>query len=203
MPYPSQIDKEKIGQDALAIVEKQSWNKWSLRDVASKLGVTPNALYRHIDDRAGLVVAMGEAATEQLHQYIFSEFPDASAVDPDLGVVALASRFIDFAQSRPVAYAAFANAKPSPDHPKIMAWLEIWRSFNERVRAAVPEAADAAAFALWAFLHGRIELANGAAKLADFDAGLEDAVRAIIEGFRSNSPVASPLPDHVRLDKKP
>jgi hypothetical protein len=64
----------------------------------------------------------------------------------------------------------------------------------------VPDAADAAAFALWALLHGRIELAAGPAYGAATDTGLDEAVHALLTGYRAISPVASPLPAHARRD---
>ena len=126
--------------------------------------------------------------------------PAPSAVDIDLPIVVFAHRFVDFAHDNPERYAAFVNAKPGLDHQGIRAWIALWDEFNSIVRLAVPGAGDATAFALWAFLHGRIDIANGAAKLAAMDVGLEDAIRALLEGFRARSPVQSPLPDHARRD---
>jgi AcrR family transcriptional regulator len=62
MPYPSHIDPAQIGPRALAVVEARGWDQWSLREVAGELGVSPNALYRYVDGRDGLVVAIGAAA---------------------------------------------------------------------------------------------------------------------------------------------
>ena len=200
VPYPPQIDVEVLGEQALAVAEAKGWDSWSLRDVAASLGGTANALYRHVGDRAGLVVAMGEAATRQLHAYAFEDLPRPTARDVDRAVVAYTKRFVEFARSNPDRYAAFVNAKPDIEHPGILAWVELWSAANALVRQAVPDAADAAGFALWAFLHGRIGIANGPAKLAAMDAGLEDAVRALLEGFRARSPVESPLPPHARRD---
>lgn len=201
-PFPSRIDPETLGATALAVAEREGWDRWTLRSIAEDFGVTPNALYRHVGDRAGLVVAMGEAAAQQLSALLRRRARASlrKHEDPELAVLAIARAFIEFAAKRPDAYAAFMHAKPELEHPAHAAWIELWAQVHAYVREAVPDAADAAGFALWAFLHGRVALARGAASRAAVDAGLEDAVRALLTGFRANSPVPSPLPDHVRMD---
>lgn len=199
MPYPAQIDPETLGKRALEVAEERGWDAWTLRDVASALGVTANALYRHVGDRGGLAIAMGGAATEALHAALVAGEVRKKG-DSDAAVRSLARRFVAFAGRRPHAYAAFMGAKPPPEDPAAAAWMQLWDEVNACVREAVPDAADAAAFALWALLHGRVELAAGPAHGAAIDAGLDEAVDALLRGFRSISPVASPLPPHARRD---
>ncbi len=75
----------------------------------------------------------------------------------------------------------------------------MWEDIKEAVRRTAPESVDAAMLALWAFLVGRIELAKSPVlSNARFDAGLDDAVCALMTGFRAKGPVASPLPKHLR-----
>ena len=200
MPFPSRVNAETVVATALELVEAKGWEHWSLRDVAGAVGVTANALYRHVGDKAGLVVAMGEVATRDMLSYMFDGLPNACDNDPDKPVVHIALRFVEFAVKQPARYAAFIHAKPDPTHPGMRAWVEFWERVNALVRQSHPDAADATGFALWAFLHGRVELANGPAKLAAADAGLEEAVRALLSGFRARSPVESPLPPHARRD---
>jgi AcrR family transcriptional regulator len=200
MPYPAQIDPQTLGERALEVAEAQGWDTWTLRDVAAALGVTANALYRHVGDRSGLAVAMGEAATEALHAALVTD-AERNDEEPDAAVRSLAHRFVAFAAERPHAYAAFMRAKPPPEDPAMAAWMLLWDEVNACVRRAVPDAADAAAFALWALLHGRIELAAGPAYGAAIGAGLDQAVDAMLTGYRSISPVASPLPPHARRDR--
>lgn len=199
MPFPARIDAHRLGADALRVAEARGWDSWTLRDVAGELGVTPNALYRHVGDRAGLIIAMGQAAAQAMHRTLRPRRGDDEPT-PDDAVVRLALRFVRFATRRPHAYAAFMDAKPALDHPAHAAWRQLWGQVHTVVAAALPEAADAGAFALWALLHGRVGLAQGAAYRAPVDAGLEAAVRAVLEGFRARSPVPSPLPPHVRKD---
>ncbi|MEM1031511.1 MAG: helix-turn-helix domain-containing protein [Myxococcota bacterium] len=197
MPFPARIDASALGEQALAVAEARGWDHWTLRDVAQALGVTPNALYRHVGDRAGLVVAMGEAATRALHAALAAGPPLES--DEDM-VIRMTLRMADFAKRRPHAYAAFMRAKPAPDDAAALAWLQLWDLVNATVRVAVPASGDAAAFALWALLVGRIELYFGPAAGAPLEAGLEASVRALMAGFRSVGPVMSPLPSYAQRD---
>ncbi|MEM1246904.1 MAG: TetR/AcrR family transcriptional regulator [Acidobacteriota bacterium] len=195
MPYPARIDRKKLAEQALEVAEAKGWDSWSLRDVAAHVGVTVNALYRHVDDRAHLVLAMGVAAAGELRSAL-----EPIASEPDDAVVEMSRQFVDFAMRRPHAYAALTHAKPDPGAPEMAAWTAVWVDVHACVRRAVPESGDAAAFALWAFLHGRVGLAQSAARLAEATAGLDDAVRCLLEGFRARSPVPSPVPPHARLD---
>ena len=191
VPYPSQIDAERIGAVGLDVVERAGWDDWSLRDVAKQLDVTPNALYRHVDGRSGLLVEIGSHAARHLAESLTT--PKESQ-DPLAAVVAVGERYVDFAVSRPHAYAAFTAAKPDIDNPAVEPWLALWVTVRSIVADAVPDSPDAAAFALWALIHGRVSLASGPARMASATAGLADAIRALLAGFRAGEPVASPVP---------
>ena len=181
-----------MGAQALAVAEAKGWERWSLRDVAAELGISPNALYRHVGDRDGLVVAMGVAAAEEIHEYL-ADTPGRGKA----AVVRMSVRYVEFAVARPHAYAAFMRAKPPPADPKVLAWSRVWADVRDRVESILPDSTDAAAFALWAFLHGRVELALGPARLADPTSGVEDGVRAMLRGFEASGKVPNPLPEHV------
>ncbi len=195
MPYPSQIDPETLGARALELVEERGWEDWSLRDVAAAVGVSPNALYRHVPGKQGLHVAIGIAAVRELHAALDEVVPSRS---PAVTVVRMTERYVRFAIERPAAYQAFMTAKPDEDDPGLVEWMRLWVRLHEAVGRAVPDSTDAAAFTLWAFVHGRVELARGAARLTDAASGLEDGVRAILAGFVSRGRVPSPLPEGLR-----
>lgn len=203
MPYPPQIDADRIGAVGLDVIEAAGWDAWSLRDVAKALGVTPNALYRHVDGRSGLLVEIGSHAARHLAKSVVGpEKPQ----DPTAAVVAVAERYVDFAVNRPHAYAAFTAAKPDIDNPAVEPWVALWVSVRSVVADAVPESPDAAAFALWALIHGRVSLANGPARMASASEGLAEAVRALIAGFSASGPVGSPVPSfdtELRQNKQP
>jgi AcrR family transcriptional regulator len=189
MPYPSQVDPEQLPKQGLAFVEKRGWDGWSVREFSASLGVSANALYRYIGDRENFATSIGAVACEQLQ--VALDAVEAAGADR---LVGLARAYVRFAVDRPDAFSAFIHAKPDMDDPRIASWLGLWRCLREAVASVLPNAADAAAFALWGQMHGRAELARGPTRMAVPDAGLESAVLALAEGYRALGTVASPLP---------
>lgn len=192
MVYPARLEPDELGVRALEVVETKGWGRWSLRDVARSLGVSANALYRYVDGKSGLEIAIAEAATRELLKALrrINGSNTTRALE-------FARCYVRFATDRPDAFAAFVHAKPAPDHPKIATWNALWIECLRLFAQLVPDAPEAAGFAFWALVHGRAELARGPAAMAAPTAGLDKAVEALIEGYRSLSPVPSPLPAHV------
>ncbi len=188
MPYPARIDPDRLGRNALEVVEARGWDTWSLRDVARSLGVSVNALYRYVDDREDLVVAVGEAAALDLG----ARLADAEG-DGVVRLIDLAHRYIAFSVERPHAFSAFVHAKPPPEDPRVSAWFSVIREVRREMEALLPEAIVASTFAYMALLRGRAEMARGPTKTADPTDGLADAVRALVLGYQQLGPVASPL----------
>lgn len=194
MPYPPKIDTSRLGATALAVVEEKGWELWSLRDVAARLGVAPNALYRHVEDRDGLIVLIGAAAAEEISRAISRR----SHTDDDVeDLIEMSRRYLTFAKERPAAYEAFVKAKPDQSNPIISAWQECWVTVLDAVAATVPDAVEACGFALWSMLHGRADLTKGPTSSVDSMSGLDEAVTALVEGFRAAGPLCSPLGTHV------
>ena len=193
MPYPSHVDPAQIGPRALAVVEASGWDQWSLREIAGELGVSPNALYRYVDGRDGLVVAIGAAAAWALH----AALTDVEAEGED-HLIGMADAYVSFAVERPHAFAALVHAKPAPDDPRVEPWTALWHHLLEQFEQVVPQNGSAAGFAYWALVHGRAELARGPAHHAEPTAGLADAVRALIAGYRAIGTVPDPVPAELR-----
>ncbi|MEL6892539.1 MAG: TetR/AcrR family transcriptional regulator [Actinomycetota bacterium] len=189
MPYPSKIDAPELGSTCLDVVEREGWDAWTIRDVATHLGVSPNAIYRHVDGRDGLIVHIGAAAALALRDDIAA----AAGEDPIEHIVDMARRYVRFAAERPAAYQAFVEAKPSSDDPAYLAWAACWAVVLDAAVAVAPDAAEACGFALWSMLHGRVDLTRGPTAQIDAGAGLADGVRVLVGGFASAGPIASPL----------
>ncbi len=194
MPFPSRVDPSALGSNALAVVERSGWDSWSLREVAAAVGVAPNALYRYVDGRQGLHVAIGAAAARELLARLEQVPVESSPLDD---AIALSCAYVSFGTERPHAYMAFMTAKPNPDHASIVEWTNLWVSFQKRIAPNAPAAADALSLSLWALLHGRIDLARTAARYARADAGLEHSVRALVAGYKAGGPATSPLPEFL------
>jgi AcrR family transcriptional regulator len=192
MPYPSQVDVEQLPMQALMFVEKHGWDGWSVREFSASLGVSANALYRYIGDRENFATSIGAVACEQLQAALVAV--DATGADR---LVGMARAYVLFAVNRPHAFSAFVHAKPDMDDPRIANWSALWICLREAVASVLPNATEAAAFALWSQMHGRAELARGPTRMAAPDAGLSSAVLALVEGYRVLGTVASPLPERI------
>jgi len=192
MPYPSQINAERLPIQALKFVEKHGWDNWSVREFSASLGVSANALYRYIGDRESFATSIGAVACQQLHTALLAVH--ASGADR---LVGMARAYVLFAVERPHAFSVFIHAKPDMSDPRIATWSALWRCLRDAVASVLPNATEAAAFALWSQMHGRAELARGPTRMAAPDAGLRSAVLALIQGYRALGTVPSPLPKRI------
>jgi len=196
VPYPKQIDPASIGQTGLLLVEEHGWEAFSLRGVSKALGVTPNALYRHVGDRQGLDIQVAAVAAADLARWLRER---TAGLDGEALVLGLSDSYVRFGAARADAYRAFLAGKPDLDDPRLAAWLGPWRMIRRAVGPLVPLAADAAGIAVIAVLHGRIDLARGPLRAAEPTDGLEGAVKALLAGFERLGPVDGPKPRGGRV----
>ncbi len=61
----AELDANRIVQAALAIAERDGPEGLTMRAVADELGVTPTALYRHVEDKAALISLMVDAVVSE------------------------------------------------------------------------------------------------------------------------------------------
>ena len=55
---PTLLSRQRVVDEALALLEDPSGGELSMRRLAQRLGVAPNALYTHVRDKADLVAAL-------------------------------------------------------------------------------------------------------------------------------------------------
>jgi len=175
MPYPAKTNAETILAAAIEYLEQYGEETLSMRELASRLGLTPRALYRYYPDRAALEAAMAEEGFRRLRRDLID------AVGECVGKEALqasAVAYLAFAQTHPAWYALLMRFRVQT--PGLLeAGHEIW-AFEVELMAQIvgAERATSAAVALWAFLHGFVQLER-AAILGDekprsgFEVGLE------------------------------
>lgn len=191
LPYPSQIDPSTVGEVGLALVEEAGWESFSLRAVATRLAVSPNALYRHVGDRAGLNIEVACAAARELHAALRK--PQGARKELTR-LTRLAHCYVDFGTQRGDAYAAFVAGKPDFGDERMERWLQPWKYVMDAVGPNVPLATGAAGIALLAMLHGRVDLSGSALRAASPTDGLSDAVTALVAGYVSLGKVEGPKP---------
>jgi AcrR family transcriptional regulator len=155
MAFPSKTDRAQILAAAMEQLEREGMQKLSLRSLASSLGLVPNALYRYFADRSHLEAAVVSQVTIAVHGALVKA---AGRKQPEPAIRAMARAYLSFAKDRRFLYEAWV--KPCPDTSESLAAHDALWSFvaGQVARIAGEDQAPEAATALWAFLHGFVEL---------------------------------------------
>src|SRR5258707_656005 len=66
MPYPAKTNAQTILAAAIEHLEQYGEEALSMRELASRLGISPHALYRYYPDRAALKAALAEEGFHRL-----------------------------------------------------------------------------------------------------------------------------------------
>ncbi|WEK42255.1 MAG: WHG domain-containing protein [Candidatus Sphingomonas colombiensis] len=136
----------------LGLIEEQSADDLSLRELARRVGVSATAVYRHFPDKAALMAALAREALERLAaaQRAASERAGGGMA----GFEATGAAYVRFARDNPGLFRlVFAHPAPQGMREKdddAMAMLQA------AAVALAPAGTDPAAFALgaWSLAHG-------------------------------------------------
>jgi AcrR family transcriptional regulator len=149
----------------------------SLRAVARRAGVSPNAPYRHYPDKDALLAAMATQGYHELRDALVAA--DAAAEDR---FVAMAQAYVSFAVHNPGLFQLMFGHPCSRSSPETSAAAaETTAVLAERVAAVVP-AAQHASFMVgaWSLVHGLAALVlDGKLDVEGQDA-LDDLVRSTV-----------------------
>ena len=159
MPYPAKTNAQIILVAAIHHLEQYGEEALSMRELASTLGLSPHALYRYYPDHAALKAAVAEEGFHRLRAALV----DAVSVQVGKDALrAIATAYLAFAQAHPAWYSLLM--RPHQQMPKpLPAGYDLWIFVVEQVEKVVgPENAASVAVALWAFLHGFVQLEGAA-----------------------------------------
>jgi AcrR family transcriptional regulator len=92
---PASIDRAQILDATLALAEEQGLEAVTMRAVATRLGVTPMALYRHVGDKQGLLDGLVERVLDEIPAPDPAQPWDARLRELGLGLRAVARRHPD------------------------------------------------------------------------------------------------------------
>ena len=159
----------------------------TVRALAARLGVTPNALYWHFADREALLTALAARGLDALREALAGAVPtELTALDDLLPV---AEAYLTFAHTRPQVYALITAPRANGAVAD-----GLWRFVVDLLSPHLgPERAAEAGVALWAYLHGWA----GLEAMQPFHAGkptsgLEAGLRALIVGLGETPPLPRP-----------
>ncbi|MFD9701666.1 TetR/AcrR family transcriptional regulator [Lentzea sp. NPDC059081] len=164
---------------ALELVEASGTEQLSLRAVARKAGVSPNAPYNHYADKAALLAALAVHSLEQVKESMIAAATTAAHGDE---IVAITVAAVRYALAHPGLY-RLTVAHMCGDDPQV-------RAAEEAVRAVVAgsvaittggAAADALCAGVWALAQGlTLLLVDGSVKPAPHQT-VDDFVRATVQ----------------------
>ncbi|MCG9895483.1 MAG: TetR/AcrR family transcriptional regulator [Fimbriimonadaceae bacterium] len=121
----------------------------SLRALARRAGVTPNAPYRHFTDKSHLLVRLAARGFMAL----VDRFEEVGGALEPMGVV-----YVDFARERPRLFRLMFGrllAEATPEGPGGLLLLAAEEAWQSLVRAA---GSEERALAIWAMTHGLADL---------------------------------------------
>ncbi|MBB5057790.1 AcrR family transcriptional regulator [Granulicella aggregans] len=155
MAFPSKTDRAQILAAAMEQLEREGMQRLSLRSLAASLGLATNALYRYFEDRSHLEAALVAQITLKMRETLVKA---AGRKQPEAAVRAMARAYLKFAHERRFLYEAWIKPCTHTQESQI-AHESLWGFVAGLVAQIAGETrAPEAATALWAFLHGFVEL---------------------------------------------
>jgi AcrR family transcriptional regulator len=152
----------------------------SLRAVARRAGVSPNAPYRHYPDKDALLAAMATQGFHDLRDALVRADAEAAAEDR---FVAMAQAYVGFGVRNPALFGLMFGHPCNRSHPQTSAAAaETKAVLAERVATAVPAAQhEAFMIGAWALVHGLASLVIDGKLPGDDRQALDTMVRSTVD----------------------
>lgn len=110
------LSMNEIVNASVSLVEEKGIEKFSLREVASRLGVKPASLYNHVANVEELINAVGHVALNRLHEKLCSV---EEATDHSKRLLEIADRYREYALGNQELYKAIVRM-PSYEDEALM-----------------------------------------------------------------------------------
>ena len=188
MIYPAKTNPETIKAEAIALIDSEGEKALTARRLSNRLGLAPNALYRHFRSKESLEEAIADEIARRLHDDIGAALAAAESLGAADRVRTLVTAYSAFADEHPNLYEMVMTGRDqSPDPlPTLRGHELLWEQVIDVLTPLIGAAdAPAAAVTLWAWTHGlrALRRANllGGKKPADVAAyGLEAFLAGLI-----------------------
>jgi AcrR family transcriptional regulator len=182
-PYPSQINREQIVQQARYMIEQEGLERLALQRLAESLGVQAPSLYRHVRNKTELLRAVNEGTIAQLVDVLNVATVGDTPTD---ALMNMARAYRAFALANPATY-TLAYGNPPEELRPDPADIERMAQPLQTAMAAVtgPERSLAALRGAWAMIHGfvMLEIANQFQRSGSVDEAFEESLRIYIRGL--------------------
>jgi AcrR family transcriptional regulator len=155
MAYPSKTDRKTILAAAVEQLEQQGLRGLSLRSLAASLELAPNALYRYFADRSALERALAGEVSCLLHAAMQRAVRKST---PEQAIRGIARAYLTFARKHPNLYELLLLPCNTEGEEAVHHEI-LWNFVASRVSSLTgPRHLNEASVALWAFLHGIVQL---------------------------------------------
>jgi len=181
MAQPAKTSEEAIVAATVEIIEHRGLEHLSVRAVARELGLAPNALYYRFPARRVLEAAVAAEGMRRLNAVLRKTVARLQGED---AVRRACRAYLRFGRSHPAVYAMMM--KKYPEAPGLLAEREGFREVSVSLFASLVDrrAASKASSALWALLHGFVELEmEGLLKPRELSVDASLGVSALIAGL--------------------
>ena len=152
--------KKACLEQGMALLKEVGLEKFSLREVARRVGVTPTAIYHHFPNKNDLLAELSEVGIQRFEDTFVPLFHETET--PEGRLLSLANAYLDFFEERQfyldIMYATSSEAYPGwrNVHDRVMPLL-----MNDLREIGIPEANVAFVAAwCWSAVHGMANLTN-------------------------------------------
>lgn len=185
MPYPSQIDREKIIQQAAAMTAADGVDNLSLHKLATALGVKAPSLYRYVGNKTELIRAINLATLEEMFT-MMDEAATMSSGEPAEKLLAIFLTYRAFAHANPRRYLLAYHENDDYRSEEDLLVKMVLPVQEIMAELTGPDRSLTALRGALALVHGfaLLEINNQLRRGGDLDDAFRDSVQAYLRGWQ-------------------
>ncbi len=186
IPYPTQVTREQIVQQAHDMIEAEGVAALSLAKLAAAFGIKAPSLYRHVGNKIGLLRAVNLLTTQNLF-VAMHEAEKGASIDPTLRLLAIFQAYRKYAHNNPNSYQLAMTNQDDELRPDENVLVQMVLPIQSLMAEISGEAnALAALRGALALVHGfaMLELNQQLRRGGDLDAAFTQSVKAYLAGWR-------------------
>lgn len=188
MPYPSQINTERVLNAACDMIEADGADKLSLNRLASHMGVKAPSLYRYYQNKSELLRAVNSNTQTRLFDALAPALDHPG--DTTERIVVASRLYRAFAFENPHLYGLLFTNTVDGIAPDAISSVKLITPYQALIGQLCGDADSLAALRGWlALVHGfvMLELAGQLRRGGDLALAFDGAVRAYLRGWQHHS----------------
>jgi len=152
-PYHHGALKESAIEEGTRLLQENGVSKFSLREVARRLGVTPTALYHHFPDKEDLLAELARGGLGQFQEMLAAALQGAKPGD---GLAAMGLAYIRFFAERPYYMDLLFRPATKQDESVRDIWTNTFQLVETNLLALGMSETEAPLFGIWLWsgVHG-------------------------------------------------